>query len=314
MELHLLTSMEEKYATENGYQIPNIAHYMWFQSGSSKEFLFHHFVCAISLVVRQRPTYILFWHDSVPTGIWWDRFQALVRSPRSPTRLIMVIRPTPVAWGHRAIIYPEAKSDQGRLDALRSHGGMYFDLDVLTIRPLDTLRVHPMVMGYEDPARYGLCAGNMMAARNSTFLKNWYDHYVVNYNPKCWGCDAVVHPARMAKGQPESVIHTEFDTMNRPGWQSNELPYLYGNKTWDFRKNYNVHLWYRWHKIEYTPSTLNLTLPVCVLFEQVLKEAAKTFAISDLENGIHLLSSEPSSVSPSRASHGLEIVQNGLQF
>jgi mannosyltransferase OCH1-like enzyme len=198
----------------------------------------------------------------------------------------MVACPVPITWGGKLIEFGEHRSDKIRLEALLEYGGMYFDFDVLTMRSLDPLRVYPMVMGHELSNGTKLCNGNMLAERNAVFLRDWYAHYLSHYDPKCWECDSVSHPAMAARGQPESVIHTEWDTMNRPNWTPFELEYLYGSKTYDYSKNYNVHLWYRSHGIEYTPKTLNMTIPVCHLFSKVIEEAKSLFDLEDLEESV----------------------------
>ena len=84
-----------------------------------------------------------------------------------------------VAINGRPILHMAHVSDLLRLQALRDFGGIYMDMDVITVRPFAPLMMnHEFVMGQEGPnGVYGLCNAVMLSAPNSSFVRLWIDHY-----------------------------------------------------------------------------------------------------------------------------------------
>jgi len=65
---------------------------------------------------------------------------------------------------------PRHQSDVARLAVLEELGGLYVDLDLIVVRPLDPLMGHDVVLGAESPTMLG--SGFILAARaNATFIR-----------------------------------------------------------------------------------------------------------------------------------------------
>ena len=72
-------------------------------------------------------------------------------------------------------------------------------------------------------------------------------HYIF-FKDSQWAEHSVQLPARLAKEHPH-LIHIENTTLHRPNWM--ELNQLYGSQIYNWRKNYAIHLWYRFHNKDY---------------------------------------------------------------
>lgn len=114
--------------------VPKIVHITWFFPPNT-EFRFHHAVCLLSVQRYFHPTKILFWHSAMPTGRWW----IFVR--QSVAHLLPVPYEPPTKVFNRSVAVPEHQSDVARLELLETYGGLYVDLDVILVRPLDPLLV-----------------------------------------------------------------------------------------------------------------------------------------------------------------------------
>lgn len=80
------------------------------------------------------------------------------------------------------------QADVVRLQALQRWGGIYMDMDSISLRPFKPLLAgHSAVMGKQDSPRggtsrenskyYGLCNAIMLSARNSPWVNMWLDAY-----------------------------------------------------------------------------------------------------------------------------------------
>ena len=152
----------------------------------------------------------------------------------------------------RPIGYDEHQSDVIRLEAMVKYGGIYHDLDVVILRPLDPLYCYETTLGEELPN--WLCNGFIMAVPNATFLRLWYEQYRT-FDSSNWNYHSVVVPGILANSHPE-LVHVEKDSIHKPNWeQLDELyqpGYLYKWKS----HNYAIHLWYRKYDVEHTPDTI----------------------------------------------------------
>ena len=197
-----------------------------------------------------RPRRIFFWHDAVPTGAWWRFIRQKINE--STTTLVMMQRDPPETIFDRPIGYDEHQSDVIRLEAMVKYGGIYHDLDVVILRPLDPLYCYETTLGEELPN--WLCNGFIMAVPNATFLRLWYEQYRT-FDSSNWNYHSVVVPGILANSHPE-LVHVEKDSIHKPNWeQLDELyqpGYLYNWKS----HNYAIHLWYRKYGVEHTPDTI----------------------------------------------------------
>ena len=194
--------------------IPEIVHFTWLTPPGGREFNLHH-AASVKSVHHHNPGYLIKLHcDKVPDGKHFEEIKDFVE-------INIVVTPEEV-FGI-PIKYMVMKSDVLRLRILIEEGGIYQDLDIITMRSYTDLLNNQMVLGYElsqkltprqlffymrtfnfevikfkGRALAGLCAGFMMAEKGSVFLKDWYEKYREFTNDK-WAYFPVKLPMLMVK-------------------------------------------------------------------------------------------------------------------
>ncbi|XP_046346610.2 uncharacterized protein LOC124127204 [Haliotis rufescens] len=227
--------------------VPHIVHYAWYGGlKRGNNFRFHHMLAILSAHKFIKPSRIYFWHDMVPTGDYWKEVKEKV------PELCLVFRKGPTEIRGRKVVVAEHVTDVVRLEAVMEFGGMYFDLDVMILKPLDPLLKFDVAMGYETPG--GLCNGIMIGTAWADFFKIWHKEYK-SFQDHQWNVHSVQIPGRLAKQYP-NLVHTEDTSLHRPNWMELDRLYTVG-KLYDWRKNnYASHLWIRLHKVEHNPNDI----------------------------------------------------------
>ena len=194
----------------------------------------------------------MFWHDDAPTGKWWTFTRQKIH--KTTTTLAMMQRDAPTEIFGRPVVDSDHQSDIVRLEAVMKYGGIYHDLDVVILRPLRKLYSYNTTMGADHRDR--LCNGFFMSAANTTFLRLWYNNYR-SYQSIFWNFHSAIIPAFIARTQG-GIVHVETDTIHTPNWEASGLRKLYDDGVfynWTAR-NYAVHLWYRFHNVDYDPESI----------------------------------------------------------
>jgi len=228
-----------------------IVHVTWFYPPRTA-LRFHEAMCLLAVQRYVRPRKILLWYDGAstpPTGAWWQFAR------QSVAHLLPVPYQRPTSIYNRTLVVPEHQSDVVRLTVLQEFGGLYVDLDVIIVRPLDSLLSHDVIMGAETPLMLG--SGFILVTRkNATFIRLWRQAYADNFDDTDWNRHSVYVPMQLAKRHP-NLVHVEWFSINRPNWNERHWLYTTG-KLWDWSDNYAVHLWYREHPtdIVYDPLTI----------------------------------------------------------
>ena len=232
--------------------VPRILHLAWYGSKTRPAFRFHHVISVMSSLRFIQPERIMFWHDEVPIGKWWMFIRQKINE--TTTVLLMMQREAPKEIFGRPVNKSEHHSDIVRLEAVMNYGGIYHDLDVIVLRPLGKLYCYNTTMGEES--RDYLCNGFFMSVANTTFLKLWHDSYH-SFDSTQWGYHSVKMPGIIAKRHP-GLVHVENDTIHKPSWEGPERRKLFDDGVfynWTAR-NYAVHLWYRFHNVDYDPESI----------------------------------------------------------
>jgi len=228
-----------------------IVHVTWFYPPRTS-LRFHEAMCLLAVQRYVRPRKILLWYDAAstpPTGVWWQFAR------QSVAHLLPVPCQRPWSIYNRTLVVPEHQSDVVRLTVLEEFGGLYVDLDVIIVRPLDSLLSYDVIMGAETPLMLG--SGFILATRtNATFVRLWRQAYADNFDDSNWNRHSVYVPMELAKQHP-NLVHVEWFSINRPNWNERHWLYTTG-KLWDWSENYAVHLWYREHPADviYDPLTI----------------------------------------------------------
>jgi len=233
-----------------------VVHVTWFYQPETN-FRFHEALSLLAVQRHVRPRKILFWYDAastLPSGPWWQ----FARQSVAHLLPVPIDRPTSVY--NRTVRVPELQSDLVRLAVLENHGGLYIDLDLIIVRPIDDLMQRTVsttgsrsvpddvksptvvVMGAETPEMLG--SGFILSPQpNAEFIRLWRQAYADEFVDSDWNRHSVYVPMELARSHP-SLVRIEWFTINRPNWY--ERDWLYGaGRLWDWSANYAVHLWFR---------------------------------------------------------------------
>jgi hypothetical protein len=215
--------------------IPNIIHFTFGLDGNfgGKPFSFVHYLAVRSALEVNRPDAIYLHYHHEPSGKWWEKTRELVR-------LLRVEAPSEI-FGNPLYHYAH-KSDVVRLQALKEHGGIYLDLDVLCLKPFQSLLHHECVMGWQGDR--GLCNAVVLAEPRAEFIDRWLDSYRTfrgKDKETYWDEHSVLMPKRIADRFPES-IHVESErSFFWPPCQR-DVSALLDEVAQDFSETYCVHL------------------------------------------------------------------------
>jgi glycosyltransferase involved in cell wall biosynthesis len=218
--------------------IPNIIHFVFgLKEGGDATFSFFNYAAVASALHVQRPEMVLLHYHTEPQGVFWDLVKPYVQLRR--IRLFDSIFGNPIThYAHKA--------DVVRLEALLEFGGIYLDIDVITLRPFDPLLLTSgadMVMGQEgENGRIGLCNAVIIASKSSPFLRRWYDLYRT-FDQSQWNYHSVVLPGEMAKRYPDEIAVLGSRAFFWPLWDDAGQRLMFSSNEYDYADNYAVHIW-----------------------------------------------------------------------
>ena len=161
--------------------IPKLFHFIYF---GFTNFTFVHYLAVITCYIVHQPKQIyLYIHhlpkdDNVEEAKWFKLIKPYVK-------LEYVDLPTQI-FG-RPIKKFQHMADIIRLEKLIERGGVYLDLDVISLKPFNELYNEQCVMGIQCPmTKYeGLCNAVIMSEKSSNFLKRWYSEYRTFQSSRC---------------------------------------------------------------------------------------------------------------------------------
>nr|XP_039253720.1 uncharacterized protein LOC120330834 [Styela clava] len=213
-----------------GHKIPNIVHYVWF--GKFKINILQYYAMRSAALI-QKPRMIIFHMDEdEPIGPYWERLKEEI-----PCIRIVNLKPPDKVW-HRHVKLVEHKSDVARMNILLKYGGIYSDVNVMFVRPMDELMKYSAVLGKEEDRSYG--NSFILSERNSSFMQIWLESYI-NFDYTRWSDHSTAMPRKLHEQFPELELHVEQYSMMRPNYVDGSDWLFYNN--WDLRYNYCVHLY-----------------------------------------------------------------------
>jgi hypothetical protein len=161
------------------------------------------------------------------------------------------------------------KADVVRLQELKETGGIYLDLDTISIKPLTDLLNHSFVIGQELKAAYvpknwrqhikyklglikessknaaGLCNAVLLSEKNSEFVNLWLNEYKTfrsKGRDKYWNEHSVLVPERLAATHPEKITQLSPYAFHYPLYDKAGLKLMFEEVT-EFPEAYLHHLW-----------------------------------------------------------------------
>ena len=207
-----------------------------------------------------RPDLVLFHYGYEPAGEWWRQIKQLVE-PR-------VVKVPDYIHG-RPLVHFAHQSDVVRLQVLQKLGGIYLDMDTISIRPLTPFRKHSFVIGkqttifpwnwkqclkksmMEGTTHYfrrpiaGLCNAVLLSEAKSPFLNIWlnaYKNFRSTGRDEYWDEHSVKIPHQLAKKHSDCIHQASEWAFHYPLFDVSGLKDLFVHNK-QFPKAYVHHLW-----------------------------------------------------------------------
>lgn len=213
---------------KNPSQIPNIIHFVFGLQEQTDEFLFCYYLAIVSANTINSPDEIYLHYHFPIYGKWWDKLREDV--PKLQLNRIYV----PTHIGRKEILKTAHKADKARMDILWEKGGVYMDIDTISIRPYHHLLRNDVVLGKQFSLRYrryikddqpvvhkeayigGICNAIMMTKPRSAFFKLWLDKYEEAFEPTKWEEASIFLPYELSIDYPDLVTVVEPDVFFMP--------------------------------------------------------------------------------------------------
>lgn len=180
---------------------PKIPKFIHFICIAPMRYTMFHYLAVISAYFVHKPDVIYMYYDKEQEdNILWEYTKTLVKLEQ--------ITPPSVFQGI-PVHFPQYKADIIRLEKLYQHGGLYLDLDILSLKPFpseyyDYDNAMPANDANEDNIEELTSMENsiIMAKPKSDFIKLWYDNLAKNMGEK-WAYHAVNLPAQLLQQNRE---------------------------------------------------------------------------------------------------------------
>ena len=230
--------------------VPRLAHFVFGLLEQTEPFHPMHYLALESCRQVLQPDAILFHHQHLPYGAYWD----LIR----PHLELHEVGPVPEVLDapHDEQLVPSRyryahHADFLRLDALLEHGGVYADMDTLFVHPFpDELFEAPFVIGREPPQRDqrsgevkpSTCNALMMAEPGSAFARVWRDRMAAAMDGS-WSQHCGFLPQELSQTMPDAVRVEPPRTFLRYGSDPQGISLLFERLDTDWDGVLSLHLW-----------------------------------------------------------------------
>jgi hypothetical protein len=268
--------------------IPNILHFVFGMAPDfgGKPFSLVHYLSVKSAVDLNKPSPAFFHYQYEPQGEWWEKAKSLLTLNKIAA---------PESFMGQPLYHVAHKADVVRLLALKETGGIYLDLDTISVKPLTGLLNYSFAIGQELKPTYvpknwrqrikynlglikessksatGLCNAVLLSEKNSEFVNLWLNEYKTfrsRGRDKYWNEHSVLVPEKLAANYPEKITQLSPYAFHYPLYDKAGLRSMF-EETKQFRGAYLHHLWesFSWNDylsqlnpemIKNTDSTYNL--------------------------------------------------------
>lgn len=242
--------------------IPNILHFVFGMAPDfgGKHFSLVHYLSIKSAVELNKPVAVYFHYQYEPEGEWWQKAKQLLTLNKITA---------PDTFMGRSLYHVAHKADVVRLQALKETGGIYMDLDTISVKPLTVLLSHSFAIGQEMRPKYipknwrqrikyklglikdisgnatGLCNAVLLSEKNSEFVNLWLEEYKSfrsGGRDKYWNEHSVIVPESLAARHPGSITKLSPYAFHYPLYDDAGLRLMF-EETTDFPEAYLHHLW-----------------------------------------------------------------------
>lgn len=235
----IAASLPQKMKTFNN--LPSILHIIYL--GGGYEFGLHHYLALKTAHVNMVWKRIHIYNDNAPTNNrWWTLATQIPGVHVFPITV-------PTRMNYHAVTFKQHQADIIRLVAMNEMGGVYHDLDMLTLKSykhlleeLDSTRYVCLVLEHEEQRK--LSNAIIMSMPQNRFIQTWIEAYETLYGDvkDHWGGLSVCKPYELAQSMKDNIIILPTETF---------LPFDYFHTEYftkstsriNFNNTYGVHLW-----------------------------------------------------------------------
>lgn len=200
--------------------IPNIVHFIFGLKPDfgKRNFSYIHYLAIISAHKQLNPEKIYFHYEYEPAGYWWERAKNFLK-------LNKIYGPKQI-FGNPIAKY-QHMADVLRLEILKEFGGIYLDIDIISLNSCKELLYKKNVMGIEPSV--GLCNAIIFAQKNSEFISKWYETYR-SYSQEKWNYFSIQMPMKIACTLHNDVNIIGYYPFYYPFYKDIAHFYLWGQK------------------------------------------------------------------------------------
>jgi hypothetical protein len=222
--------------------IPNNIHFIFF---GFTDFVMMHYLAVKSAIRVHKPDRIFLYYSRQPkNNPLWNEISELVE--------LVQVTPPEEFKGIPLTSY-QYKADITRLEILIQQGGIYLDIDVLSIRPFGNLLNNSCVLGIEsadDPDIADISIARsitnavIMCEPQHPFMIDWLEKTADNLANKPWAYHAVCLPLEMLKSGKYDNIRIEPRKSFMPFDFRDD--YIFKNDGSNLKKlkdSYTMHMW-----------------------------------------------------------------------
>ncbi|CEP16021.1 hypothetical protein [Parasitella parasitica] len=217
-----------------GTAIPKIVHFVYGLRDPNPTLDLIHYTAIKAAHDVLKPQKIMFHYHYMPLGVNFERARPMLTLNQVP--LVESVFDRPVShYAHRA--------DVVRLQVLEEYGGIYLDLDLISVKPVDHLLNREFIMAQEGvDGSVGLCNAMIMARPHSRFVQRWFATYAL-FDSSEWNYHSVILPGKLAPFFRDEITVLNHTAFFWPLWDSQGLRTLYLEKSYDFSANLGTHIW-----------------------------------------------------------------------
>lgn len=199
--------------------IPNTVHFIWL---SNPDLTFMNYLAIRSAMISMMPEKIVLHYTSLNKGNKW-----FVKLQESLTLVKHDLKKEYAPQIEESWLLDHI-SDIMRLDILQKEGGIYLDMDVISLQPFAPLlhSEEDVVLGSTGGNRHGLGNGIVLGRSGSTFIKHWRESYKT-FSSEQWNQQSVAAPKKLSHQFPEEICSIAPSSFFWPTWTKRHLEFMH---------------------------------------------------------------------------------------
>ena len=259
--------------------IPNKMHFVFGLSENfgGKPWKLCHYLSVKSAIELNKPEKAYLYYKYKPSGEWFEKIEDELD--------LVKIEPPKEIFGN-PLMHVAHQTGVIRLQVLIEDGGIYMDVDTISVKPFTDLLDNKCVLGIQgtpDGAVEGVCDGVILAEKGSEFLKYWLANYKSHRSKgrdEFWSEHAVQIPYLLTKQYPD-LIHIEpYSSFHYPLYHSNEPEASKVGIKLMFEQNLELdgaYCHHVWETTTWDPYLKNLTVDDIMNIDTTFNKIARRF-------------------------------------